>query len=95
MLFVYNYRYYSTTKGDLSKENGIGKQMKDILLLTDREVADLLSFSVQWVKQQRHKRQSGKPHNFTIDPVSIGSSPRYKLQDVLDWLDKLKEQGHD
>jgi hypothetical protein len=31
-------------------------------------------------------RKNGLPHSLTIDPVMIGSAPRYKASDVEAWL---------
>ncbi|MAF98248.1 MAG: hypothetical protein CMH26_06400 [Micavibrio sp.] len=59
------------------------------ILLCDKEVARLLGMSAQWVRAQRHKRRKGLEHNFTIDPVMIGSSPRYRRKDINDWLGNL------
>ena len=36
---------------------------------------------------QWFNRRHGLPHVFDIDPVLIGSVPRYRLEDVLAWID--------
>ena len=65
-------------------------------LIGDGEVAELLSMSRSWVRKQRFLRRRGLPHVFDIDPVMIGSSPRYPLEDVEAWIDALPETNpHD
>ena len=59
-------------------------------LINDAEVADLLSMSRSWVTKQRFLRNHGEPHTFDIDPVMIGTSPRYRAADVQAWI-KSKE----
>ena len=58
-------------------------------LINDREVSKLLCMSSGWVRNQRHRRRHGEEHSLTIDPVMIGSSPRYRLDDLMDWIESL------
>ena len=51
-------------------------------LLSDAAIADRLSMSRSWVRQQRLLRRRGEPHFLTIDPVMIGTSPRYRVEDL-------------
>ena len=51
-------------------------------LLSDAGIADRLSMSKSWVRQQRLLRRKGKPHFLAIDPVMIGTSPRYRVDDL-------------
>lgn len=44
---------------------------------TDKDVARLFSMSPSWVRVQRHKRKHELDHVLAIDPIYIGSSPRY------------------
>lgn len=62
-------------------------------LIGDGEVAELLSMSRSWVRKQRFLRRRGLPHVFDIDPVLIGSVPRYRLEDVLAWIGALGIAG--
>lgn len=64
-------------------------QNEDIRLAGDREIADLLSLSQAWVRTQRYKRRHGLPHVFNIDPVLIGSVPRYRIDEVNNWIKGL------
>jgi hypothetical protein len=51
-------------------------------LISDRDIAEHLSMSKSWVRQQRLLRRRGEPHFLTIDPVMIGTSPRYRVEDL-------------
>ena len=57
------------------------------ILIGDAEIAQLVSLSRSWVRKQRWSRRHGHPHAFDIDPVMIGSVPRYRLRDVLTWIE--------
>jgi hypothetical protein len=56
-------------------------------LVDDRAIARLLTLSPGWVRKQRFLRRHRLDHIFTVDPVMIGSVPRYRLADVLAWID--------
>jgi hypothetical protein len=58
-------------------------------LLTDGDIAHQLGLSRSWVRVQRHRRKHGLDHAFEIDPVLIGSTPRYRVEDVEAWIDAL------
>lgn len=60
-------------------------------LLSDQDVARMLRLSPAWVRKQRHLRKEGVGHALTINPVYIGSSPRYRLADFNKWLDGLND----
>lgn len=62
-------------------------------LRNDRQVADILGMSQPWVRQQRFLRRHGKPHVFDVDPVLIGRSPRYCLDDVEAWIERRRMQA--
>ena len=64
--------------------NGANAQPR---LIDDDKIARLLSMSRSWVRKQRFNRRHGLPHVFDLDPVLIGSVPRYRLEDVLAWID--------
>lgn len=54
-------------------------------LLSDAELAALLSISRSWIRKERMR--SGLPHSLTIDPVMVGRCPRYRASDVRAWLE--------
>ena len=55
-------------------------------LLSDAQVAELLSVSRSFIRKQRFNRRHGLPHVFNVVPVMVGSLPRYRLEDVLAWI---------
>lgn len=57
--------------------------------LSDIEVAKLLKMSRSWVRQQRYLRLHGKEHVLDIDPVYVGTSPRYRASEVINWTEAL------
>lgn len=54
--------------------------------LSDQDVAKILRLSPAWVRKQRYLRSGGESHVLSINPVYIGSSPRYRLADFNEWL---------
>jgi hypothetical protein len=60
-----------------------------INLLNDADIALTLSMSRSWVRGQRSDRKHGLPHTLKIDPVMIGSSPRYLVSDVEGFIEGL------
>jgi hypothetical protein len=58
-------------------------------LLSDEQVAALLNLSQAWVRKQRYLRRKGQAHTFTVDPVLIGDVPRYRANEIQNWLKKL------
>ena len=62
-------------------------------LLNDRDIAQSLSISTSWVRKQRFLRRKGENHFLTIDPVMIGSVPRYWREDFENWLVSLGDQA--
>lgn len=63
--------------------------MLDTSFWSDREIASQLRMSVSWVRKQRWLRRHGDDHVFTVDPVMIGKTPRYRQGDVLSWIEGL------
>jgi hypothetical protein len=59
-------------------------------LLNDRDIARRVNFSTEWVRQERYRRRDGKPHVLNIDPVIVGTKPRYWAADVDAWFAALK-----
>ena len=56
-------------------------------LLADAAVARVLALSPATIRQQRYRRQHNLPHWFTVDPVMIGSAPRYRASEVSAWIE--------
>jgi len=56
-------------------------------LYADADLSLAFRISRSWIRKQRMYRRQGLPHCLTIDPVMIGSVPRYKLSEVQAWLD--------
>jgi predicted DNA-binding transcriptional regulator AlpA len=61
------------------------------LLYADSDLASLLCLSRSWVRKQRMLRRGGLPHALTIDPIMIGSCPRYRSSDIHAWLEAQSE----
>ncbi len=59
-------------------------------LCRDTDVAEKLAMSTGWVRNQRWRRRHGHDHTLDIDPVMIGGTPRYRIKDVLDFIQKLE-----
>lgn len=60
-------------------------------LITDFEIARLLGVSRSWVRKERMNRRRGLDHALTIDPVMVGTCPRYVASEVNDWMIGLQE----
>lgn len=52
-------------------------------LLTQAQVAEIVSMSEAWLEQCRFRRTG-------IDFIKVGRSVRYRMSDVLNWLDQQK-----
>ena len=57
--------------------------------LSDKDIAGMLSVSPSWVRKQRHLRNKGEDHSLTVDPIYIGSSPRYLDTQIQEWLKEI------
>lgn len=62
-------------------------------LLNDKQVATLINMSPSWIRVQRWKRKTSQQHCFTLDPVMIGTSPRYRAKEVHAWIASLEHGG--
>jgi len=58
-------------------------------LICDAEVASTLSMSRSWVRGERRNRRKGLSHTLNIDPVMVGSSPRYRIVDIEAFIEGL------
>ena len=62
-------------------------------LYADADLSVTLRISRSWIRKQRMYRRHGLPHCLTIDPVMIGSVPRYRASDVEAWLSSQSTQA--
>ena len=58
----------------------------------DNWIAEQIGMKVSTIRGQRFNRKHGHPHWLDIDPVFIGSKPRWRLNDVIAWLEKQSSQ---
>ena len=68
-------------------------QKQEVAFLSDLQIGRLVGFSSEWVRQQRYFRRHGRKHAFQLDPIYIGSKPRYRAADVYAWVDSLGGAG--
>jgi hypothetical protein len=54
--------------------------------VTDAWLADQLQMAVATIRSQRFKRLHGHDHWLDIDPIYIGSKPRYRRTEAIEWL---------
>jgi predicted DNA-binding transcriptional regulator AlpA len=57
-------------------------------LLSDGDLASLIKMSRSWIRKQRMLRRAGLPHVLAIDPIMIGSRPRYCASEVETWIEE-------
>jgi len=69
------------------------KFREDSVLINDADIAGMLGLSRSWVRKQRFDRRHGRPHALTIDPVMIGSAPRYRRSEVIRWVTSLESEA--
>jgi hypothetical protein len=67
--------------------------MSKTILMNDSDIASALRMSRSWVRKQRYLRKRDLPHAFDIDPVMVGSVPRYWVRDVMAWLAKQRARS--
>ena len=63
--------------------------------INDKDIASELCMSRSWVRKQRWLRRHEKEHVFTVDPVMIGSVPRYRYGEVQAWMEALEGPRED
>ncbi len=49
-------------------------------------LADQIGMKVATIRSQRFKRLHGEDHWLGIHPIYIGSKPRYRRSEALEWL---------
>ena len=54
--------------------------------VTDNWLAEQLQMAVATIRSQRFKRLHGHDHWLDLAPVYIGSRPRYRRSEALDWI---------
>lgn len=62
--------------------------------VSDAWLAEQIQVARSTIRVQRHLRLQGKPHWLNLDPVYIGSLPRYRVDDVRAWLNGLHSSGN-
>ena len=73
----------------VSKQSRIdaGHSTEDTTTFVDDQwIAERIGMKVSTICSQRFKRRHGLPHWLDLDPVMIGSKPRYRLSTALNWL---------
>lgn len=65
------------------------------LLLSDKDVAHLLSLSISWVRVQRLKRKRGEEHVLDVAPVQLGAAVRYRYHEFMEWFDRYMASNDD
>lgn len=64
-----------------------GRDIEDaITFVDDQWLADRIGMKIATIRSQRFKRRHGQKHWLELDPVYIGSKPRYRRAEVLEWL---------
>lgn len=56
------------------------------VLMDDGAIAQCLKVSKSCIRGQRHRRRNGLDHWFTVDPLYIGTCPRYLATEFRAWL---------
>ena len=78
-------------------EYGPGCGVEEIVstdqLINDKTISKMISMSCSWIRKERMLRKRGEFHVFTVPPVTIGNSPRYRFADVVAWMASLAEGG--
>ncbi len=79
----------------VSKQSRIdaGHSTEDTTTFVDDQwIAERIGMKVSTIRSQRFKRRHGLPHWLDLDPVMIGSKPRYRLSSALEWLQGRGQQ---
>jgi len=58
-------------------------------LVDDKWIAEQLRLSPATIRVQRYLRRHGAPHWLQLDPVLVGTVPRYRRADVVAWINSL------
>jgi hypothetical protein len=57
-------------------------------LVSDADLAELLRVSRSCIRSQRFKRRRGDEHWLEVDPIMLGTLPRYNKTHIEAWLSK-------
>jgi hypothetical protein len=83
----------TTATDDASTLRGweaIADQIRDCgALIDDQRLANILSMAPATIRVQRHLRRQKRHHWLTIDPIYVGTRPRYLPDSVADFLRSL------
>ncbi len=60
--------------------------------VTDAWLAEQLQMAVATIRSQRFKRLHGLDHWLDLSPVYIGSKPRYRRSEAVEWLQSRRAQ---
>ena len=63
------------------------------VFVDDHWIASQIGMKASTIRVQRFNRKHGQPHWLDIDPVFIGSKPRWRLSDVQTWLENQGSQN--
>ena len=74
-------------KYDPVREYAVNPSDTNTAFVNDKWLAARLQMKISTIRGQRFKRRHGLDHWLTIDAVRIGSKPRYRLREALDWLE--------
>lgn len=64
-------------------------------LVDDKTIAKTLRVSRSCIRGQRHKRFHGEDHWLDLEPVMVGSLPRYRIKDVEAFMAGLKSPARE
>lgn len=58
------------------------------IFVGDSWVAQRIGMKPATIRTQRFKRLHRQEHWFRVDPVYIGSKPRYRIAEVVKWMNE-------
>ena len=61
--------------------------------VTDTWLANQLQMAVATIRSQRFKRLHGLDHWLDLAPTYIGSRPRYRRSDAVDWIKSRRQEN--
>ena len=67
-----------------------GDRAMKATLVNNFDFGNLSSMSTGLVGNQRWRRKLGEDQTLMVDPVMIGSAPRYRLDEFLNWIGGCK-----
>ena len=79
--------------GNPVQPQSVNPPVSETTFVTDRWLADQLQMAVATIRSQRFKRRHGQKHWLTIDAVYVGSKPRYRRSEAIEWLRNQCSRG--